>query len=237
MGMIIFNGLSSYDLGMHVESYPGHEIPEKDYEIIHVPGKNGDVIIDKGSYKNTTRTYTLSFDLKEKKFSDLSNRIIDWLYSTSGYARLEESYEPEFYRLAVCNGNNSINKLYDQAGVISVSFNCKPQRFFKDGDDPITYTKNSKIINPTCFSSSPIITIHGSGSGELKIGEYSVSISSIINPLTIDCDMKEVYSNSTNCNSKVIFQNGFPKILPGENLVLFSGGITSVEVIPKWWTL
>jgi phage-related protein len=40
-----------------------------------------------------------------------------------------------------------------------------------------------------------------------------------------------------NRNSTITLNNGFPKLVPGENNISFSGGITSVEVIPKWWTL
>lgn len=46
MGVITFNGIASDKLGIQVEHPPGYETPKKDYEIVHVPGRNGDVYID-----------------------------------------------------------------------------------------------------------------------------------------------------------------------------------------------
>ena len=46
MGVIVFNGISSKDVGIEVETFPEYTIPEREYEAIHVPGRNGDVIID-----------------------------------------------------------------------------------------------------------------------------------------------------------------------------------------------
>ena len=54
---------------------------------------------------------------------------------------------------------------------------------------------------------------------------------------TIDSELQDAYKGTTNCNSLVTLSNGFPKLIKGENEISFSGGITSVEVIPKWWTL
>lgn len=94
------------------------------------------------------------------------------------------------------------------------------------------------LRNPTAFKSRPIIKIYGFGSGELEIGDQVLEISSIDNYLVIDCEMMEIYKDKINCNSKVkLNRNDFPKLLPGLNRILFSGGITSVEVIPKWWTI
>ena len=35
----------------------------------------------------------------------------------------------------------------------------------------------------------------------------------------------------------VLKNREFPKLVPGSNTISFSGGITSVEIIPRWWTI
>ena len=237
MGVIIFNDISSRDYDIQVEKLPDYETPEKDYDIIHVPGRNGDLIIDKGSYKNTLRRYQLSVGSLTKDFVSMANAISEWLHSASGYARLEDSYEPEYYRMAIYKDSGLIENLLGSAGRTSIAFNCKPQRFLKSGDESIVFSEAGTIFNPTGFKSSPIIIINGNGAGVLRIGIYTVSVSSIDTSVTINSDIQDAYNGMENRNSTITLNNGFPKLVPGENNISFSGGITSVEVIPKWWTL
>lgn len=117
------------------------------------------------------------------------------------------------------------------------SSDVKPQRFLKSGDIPVIVRATSKLRNPTGFKSLPIIKVNGSGKGNLRIGDYVITISNISSYLTIDSELQDAYKGTTNCNSLVTLSNGFPKLIKGENEISFSGGITSVEVIPKWWTL
>jgi phage-related protein len=237
MGVIIFNDISSRDYDIQVEKLPDYETPEKDYDIIHVPGRNGDVIIDKGSYKNTRRRYQLSVGSLTKDFVSMANAISEWLHSASGYARLEDSYEPEYYRMAIYKDSGLIENLLGSAGRTSIAFNCKPQRFLKSGDESTVFSEAGTIFNPTGFKSFPTIIINGNGAGVLRIGIYTVSVSSIGTSVTINSDIQDAYNGMENRNSTITLNNGFPKLVPGENNISFSGGITSVEVIPKWWTL
>lgn len=237
MGVIIYNGVSSEEFAIQVEHPPGYETPEKDYEVTHIPGRNGDIYVDKGSYKNVSRSYDIAIGAENKDFTIMANFISEWLNSASGYAKLEDSYEPEYYRLAAYKSGGTIKNILQHAGRITVAFDCKPQRFLKSGDIPVIVRTTSKLRNPTGFKSLPIIKVNGSGKGNLRIGDYVITISNISSYLTIDSELQDAYKGTTNCNSLVTLSNGFPKLIKGENEISFSGGITSVEVIPKWWTL
>lgn len=236
MGVIIYNGVSSEEFAIQVEHPPGYETPEKDYEVTHIPGRNGDIYVDKGSYKNVPRSYDIAIGDENKDFTIMANFISEWLNSASGYAKLEDSYELEYYRLAVYKSGGTIENILQHAGRITVAFDCKPQRFLKSGDIPVIVRTTSKLRNPTGFESLPIIKVNGSGKGNLRIGDYVITISNISSYLTIDSELQDAYKGTTNCNSLVTLSNGFPKLIKGENEISFSGGITSVEVIPKWWT-
>ena len=96
MGVIIFNNKSSADCRIQVAHPPGYAYPERDYTITHIPGRNGDIIQDNGCYKNVERTYEVSFDAPNEDFATYANAVSAWLHSTTGYARLEDSYEPNY---------------------------------------------------------------------------------------------------------------------------------------------
>ena len=237
MGIVTFNGVSSKDLGIQVEHPPGYQTPVKDYDKIHVPGKNGDVIIYKGSYKNVSRTYDIAIGDLERDYTEMANSVSEWLNSTNGYARLEDSYEPEYYRLAIYEESMSLSNLFHHGGRATINFNCKPQRFLKSGDNKIITSSNTSFKNPTKFTSLPIITVRGNGSAELQVGNYHVSISEIGGSVVIDSEIQDCYTGTINKNPYVTLTNGYPKLESGVNEISFSGDITEVEVIPKWWTL
>ena len=240
MGVIIFNGRSSKDIGIEVWAPPNYQTPQRDYDAIHIPGRDGDLLIDKKSYKNVSRTYTVSFGQEGKKnFTSLANALAEWLNSSSGYARLEDSYEPEYYRLACYQKAVEIVNAYQIAGSATIEFNCKPQRYLKSGDRIIGVSDSQKRLNnPTQHDSSPIIKVYGNSKGEIRVGDNTITILSVNGYLVIDSELMEVYKDEVNCNSKVKFGlNSFPKLRPGINDISFSGGITRLEVIPKWWTI
>ncbi len=239
MGVIIFNGISSLDCNVQVEHIPRYETPRRDYEVTHVPGRNGDIVMDKGSFHNVTRTYEIAVCNKFESFAAMASKVSQWLLSASGYSRLEDSYEPDYYRLAVYEGSLEIENIFARAGRSSISFNCKPQRFLKSGEKKVVFSGAGKLFNPTKFEALPIIVVKGSGSGVLNVGDNTVMISSIGSSLTINCGIQDVYNGAQNRNSVVTFASNksFPKLKPGDNEILCSGGISSVEVIPNWWTI
>lgn len=237
MGIVIFNGISSLDYGIQVEHPPEYQAPARDYEVIHVPGRNGDLVIDNGSYQNVNRSYQIAIGDKKKDYTSMANAISEWLHSTSGYARLEDSYEPEYYRMAMYQDEISIENLMQHAGRLTVDFNCKPQRFLKSGEDIVKIDKQITLYNPTGFESLPRITIYGNGKGVLNIGQYTIIISNIDGWVVLDSDIQDAYKGTVNRNADIILSKNFPKFVPGENSISWTGGIRYLEVIPRWWTL
>ena len=236
MGIIMFNGISSMDLHTLVQHPPEYAFPEKDCEVTHVPGRNGDIVTDTGTWKNVNRTYKLGIDARQINYTEVASKLVQWLHSAAGYARLEDSYEPDFFRMAIYKDSGNISNIFNKAGEIEVTFECKPQRFFKSGEEVTVFTRNMEYRNPTDFPSKPKIIVRGSGSGYISIGNYGINVLTIVDGMVIDCEMQDAYLNDTNCN-KYIQTTEFPKLLAGNNFIAFSGGITSLEILPRWWTL
>ena len=236
MGIVMFNGTSSQDLHALVQTAPEYEFPEKDYSVTHVEGRNGDIVIDTGSWQNVSRTYNLAIDTRKISYAEVASKLVQWLHSASGYARLEDSYEPDFYRMAMYKDSGSISNIYSKAGQIEISFDCKPQRYLKSGEVSDLFTSNTEYRNPTDFPSKPKIVIHGSGSGTVKIGAYEITIFNMLDGMTVDCEIQDTYKDDINCNSRVSISE-YPKIIAGNNTISMSGGVTSIEITPRWWML
>ena len=234
MGVIIFNNKSSADCRIQVAHPPGYAYPERDYTITHIPGRNGDIIQDNGCYKNVERTYEVSFDAPNEDFATYANAVSAWLHSTTGYARLEDSYEPNYYRMATYQESNIFENLYNKAGTATIVFECKPQRFLKTGDNTIAIQNSLTIMNPTGFEAYPLFKVTGT-SGVLTVNGNSITFSSIDNFVMLDCELQDAYKENINKNSTI--SGTFPVLKPGSNTIRWTGGISSVTMKPRWWTI
>lgn len=256
MGIVVFNNKSSKDIGLEVETFPEYEAPEKIYDVIHVPGRNGDVVIDTGTYGNVPRKYEVSIAARDQvTYSQKMSQVAEWLHSASGYARLEDSYDEDFYRLAYYNEQLSIQNLFNEAGKATLNFVCKPQRYYKSGEVPILFTEAGNIQNRTINPAFPLLHITTNNTvqsqsdpdqkvGSVSIGNYTFYIkydetySDPLMTFTMDCELQGAYRGVFNMNNLIIL-NGeeFPRIDPGLCAINFDGGVQSVEVIPRWWTV
>lgn len=241
MGIIVFNNISSRDIGIEVETFPSYSSPEKEYTVSHVVGRNGDIVVDTKTYKNVPRTYSISVATYDKiEFYKKMNQVMEWLHSASGYARLEDSYESEFYRYAYFNRATVLNNILNGAGKADIEFTCKPQRYYKSGEIPILFTTSGQIQNEFINPAYPLLNIVTDNTyGNVTIGSHSFAINAESGThITVDCELQDAYDGTVNKNNCIVLNGGeFPSIDPGLNDITFSGGIQSVEVIPRWWTV
>lgn len=251
MGQVIYNGVSTKQLNLEVQTFPELAIPEKEYIATHVPGRSGDVLIDAGSYKNVNRTYKLGLDGTTHGFYNVAQKMITWLYSSSGYARLEDSYEPEYFRMAVYNETaKNIPNVLAQIGSVDITFNCKPQKYLKRGHVRKYFDGAGTLVNPTAFESLPVIQfVCPTVPGELVIssdrGEvFKITVlEAIEHPIIINSEVQEVMgltdTGLVNLYESVSFSSwdSFPTLSPGTTTFNPSGGVSQLSVVPRWWTL
>lgn len=233
----IFNGKNSLDFGIGVEEYPVYPTPERVLEYVSVPGRNGYLVQDTGVYQNVTQPYEIFY--KPPVGIDsyyMAESVAKWLLSPTGYQKLEDSYNPDFYRMAVYSGPTDINMFFRKYGRMSLEFNCMPQRFLRIGDFPVVMENGGSLYNSGEVS-FPIIHVSGSGEGGITIGNYTVTLSDIPEGLTIDCDTQNTYAGNDNKNNLVTVSPEFPKLDKGEIVISWSGGVTGVTITPRWWIL
>lgn len=235
MGAIFWGGVPSYDLNIQVERYPSQDGPARLMETIQVPGRNGTLTIDSGAFANYEQPYEIYFNANNKKTPAVAREVKKWLQLPAGYQRLEDTYDPEVFRLARFIGPAQIENVMNLFGRATLYFDCQPQRWLKSGEFPILFTQPDEMINEW-FPSLPLIRINGSGSGKLYIGSYILQIIILNDYLILDSATQNAYKDTQNKNSDVSISD-FPTLQPGSNRISWDGGITSVEIIPRWWAL
>lgn len=234
-----FDGIGSAQLGLHVTGSATYGAPERDMEMISIPGRNGDLIIDKGRYKNIPVSYPVSIP---RNFPERAEEVRAWLLSRPGYRRLEDDYDPEHFRLAAYKGPLGLEAgVLNRTGEGTISFDCKPQRFLKAGAMPVTFYGAGMLRNPTLFPAKPLISVSGAGEGVLTVGKVTVEVLELDGTIILDCESMAIYamgdSGALEDKSYGVVAAAFPELQCGDVAISFDGGIEEVEIIPRWWTL
>lgn len=203
-------------------------------EIQTIPGRNGDLIWETGSYEN--RSGSASCFCLQKDVEKAVSSSGRFFMGKRGYRRLETSDDPDHYWLARVENSPQIAMRVRTLAPFDIGFDCKPQRFVKDGENAVVFTSKGAIFNHYRQVSLPFITLYGQGAGRLTIGDCLVEVKSIEGVLHLDSDTQNAYNNKGNQNLN-INAPVFPVLGDGEIPIAFSGGIERVEIIPRWWEL
>ena len=225
------DGVPSSTYGIYISGTGVWNAPERDVEVIEIPGRNGTLTLDNGRYKNIEVRYPAIF---VNGFQSNIEGARAWLCKSPGYRRLEDDHDLTHYRLAryVSGLELNVATMLDAAKT-TLRFDCMPQRFLKSGETEVTVTTD--ITNPTLFDALPKITVTGSSAGSLTINGNTVTISEIGTSVVLDCEIQRAYHGTTPRDNSI--SGSFPVLVPGVNTISYSGGVTSVKIVPRWWTL
>lgn len=227
-----YAGKRSRDFGIYISGSGTFNVPERDMETVSVPGRNGELLIDNGRFKNINITYPVYI---HELFYILSGAAKAWLLSRTGYARLEDTYNPDTYRMGIFTGPIDFDMRFQNwGGECNLVFNCKPQRFLKIGNEIVESTGPVTLYNPTAFVALPLIRVYGTA-GTLIAGNRIMQISEIDEYIDIDSDIQNAFKGTQNCNGKI--SGSFPELPAGQMGISFSGGITKIKIKPRWWTI
>lgn len=236
--VIVWDGRSSADLNLIIASIPAYPMPERKMQVISVPGRNGDIVISQNAYNNVSLKYDLAIVGLKKTLPQEVRAVMEWLMHPSGYARLEDSYDPDVYRLAYYKKSGNIENRFLTLGRATVQFECKPQRFLKTGEWPISAQNGMKLGNPSICTAKPLIAVKGTGAATLTVGGNTVSISDIGTEIDLDCESQSAYYGSTNKNNVISLSGSFPELKEGETTISWTGsGVTEVLITPRWWII
>lgn len=203
---------------------------------ISVPGRNGDLHFYEGSFSNVMGEVSC-FVLQKIRANEALNAITKWTLLYPGYHRLEVSDEPEHFREArVISGPENEMRAHILAP-FRLSFDCKPQKFLKSGQRAIHLQQSGQVLRNPGFTSLPLLIVHGSGPATLSVGDIVVQFSKDFGgSITLDCETQNAYNGYQNKNS-VIDAPIFPNLPSGESSISWEGGITRIDITPRWWTL
>ncbi len=262
MGMIRFDEKNSTDFFVTVEKLPVSAHGGKRGDPYTIAGRNGTEYREDGTLSNYTQPYKvwLGGRRSHRNARQLSHDVASWLLGSREYCRLEDTYDPEYFRLARYAGPLNIEHELWTFGRATLEFDCKPEYYLKSGEQAVTLfenvdlsstiTKNKSIVNPYVVSARPLIRL--TGRGQIRImaegsdprtpmTDITIQLESSDTTFEIDCDSYAVQDPS-----KITYHTTYPvlpMLFPGTNLFVLTnvgvsspGYVTKMEVIPRWWT-
>ena len=224
-----FKGIKSSDMGIIVTAVSPIIKPEKRVNQIKIPGRDGILHEDEGTYSNYTKDIECA--IKNRAMKVDYSTIDAWL---DGYGELTFSTEPNFVYRAMANNQISISGVLKSFSKFLVQFDVHPFKYSANPfNDHMTITDPVTIYNKGTYHSEPVITVYGTGGVTLTINDTEYTVSDIDGHVTINSEIQEVYKDGTNKNNTFIADE-FPRFEVGENEISFTGNVTKIEIIPNW---
>lgn len=231
-----FADRSSLEFGIYTNGRETFGSPARSYDVVSVPGRNGDLIYDNKRFENYDLKYVASFIYED--FASNIEAFRNFLLSKHTYQRLEDTYHPNEFRMAIYKDTFEPDVwASNDFGQFDVVFNCKPQRFLKSGEVSTAYTQRSfTITNPTSFEAKPIIRVYGNGT--ITIGGSVITIADSTDYIDLDFETMNAYHGVVSKNRNVSLSTiDYPSLEPGTNNVALATGITRIEVTPRWYII
>lgn len=174
---LVFGGVDSSDYGIYITGDGVYNAPERAVEMVSIPGRNGDFALDMGHWENIEITYPAgTFADTQADFADNFAAFRNAIASLTGYQRLEDTYHPDEYRMALFINGVEVEPVRDgRAAQFELKFNAKPQRWLTSGETAITVNSGDTITNPALLDSYPLLVIDGYG--VLTMNGYNITFS------------------------------------------------------------
>lgn len=209
---LIFGGVNSSDYGIAISGEGVFNAPERDVELVDIPGRNGAYVLDKGRYRNTTVTYrAFNYEADLEDFRERLSAFRNALGAQKGYQRLTDTFHPDEFRIAAFINGIQFNPIQrNTAAEFDITFNCMPQRYLTSGETAITIghgTIPGTVKNPTRFESHPMLEVTGYGkiiflAGSSNRQEIDI-ISEPIGPTTIHPSVYEIRPSGSSASVEI----------------------------------
>lgn len=166
MDNIVYNGIDSRSIGLRINRITPFATPARRITQYVVPGRNGMVAVDDGTFENVTLEYGIAKYGSRSGDMAAANAIKAWLCQDGQYHRLEDSRWPDHYMMAAAMPPDITQIGSARRSVEAViRFDCLPERWLKSGETPIILdmagygAPSVTVLNPTGYIAHPLIDI------------------------------------------------------------------------------
>lgn len=222
--MILWNNVNLRTKGIIVANSPTISKGKKRVKKYDVEGKNGVLIVDKGTYEPFVCSLECHFDTDNFTIDSIKEFL-------DGYGTLSFDGEREYE--AIIQNQIDFEKVQNFRSFV-IQFLCNPIA------SDINATTTTISSNPTelnisaTYNMYPTIELKGTGDVAITINNRTFYLYDLDADLTytLDCNAKVIYnSNGINCSNQM--QNDFPYLQKGLNTIGYTGTLIKFDISYK----
>lgn len=129
-----------------VERFPDIHKAQRKFRQYNIPGRNGDIFFQSDAWENVIQSYQIYAGDGTYGSQTPWTELTRCLY-LDGYQELRDTYDPTHFRKAVFNGPIDVENSWNTHGRATIEFNCRPERYLVDGNNPIEYEHHTSAIH------------------------------------------------------------------------------------------
>ncbi|KRM73004.1 hypothetical protein [Lacticaseibacillus brantae] len=231
-GEFYFNGRSSLDYRLVIQTQPKRKAPNRRIKSFTVTGQSGTV------YQTREQRDDMALDLSMVFLSepdDFKREAVSDLFDVPGYVDFVPYYDQNYiYRAMVTDGVTFDHvRAYKRATVVTVTLMLHPHKWLKTGLLHLPFTDGQIINNPTKLVASPVIDITATGDTTITIGGQNYHFIGLSGTTTVDSELLTATSGGQNVAHKMVGLE-YPKLPPGVTTIGMSSNVTSLVIQPRF---
>ena len=219
---LVWNNKKAEDMGLKIISLPPIQLSSERVTEVPLIGRDG-FLTEADGYDGDTKQ--VEADLKS--VAD-PLKLLSWLKGSGEviFGNMDDRY----YKARINNIVPLSQIIEKQLYYCPIEFRCQPFGYLLDGKEEITLTTGTTLNhNKATHKSLPTIIINGTGACSFTINSRTFNISDIGGSIKIISDIEQV------ANDKGDKMTGlFPYFDVGENILGWTGNVTSVIVQANW---
>lgn len=232
------NAKTAYNL--EILSDLSFENAARDVEIVEIPGRDSDIVLDNGRFKPVTAD--ISFVMWRKSsfttFESQMNAVKNWLSAAFGYSNMTWYPEPNYIYRARVDGSIKIKPVDKTKAIVDVKFILSPSKYLVDGAASQALSNGGTLNNLGLVNSQPSITLTGTGNVTLTVNDKNYVFKNITGGLIIDSENK-VATNLSKSQAQwdKVYTWPLPMLKTGSNVISWDNSAFTVTIVPNWCEL
>jgi len=232
--MFTYKGIKSKDMHLRVLNDISFASPKRDVNIIQVPGRDGDIIMDNGRFESVIRSIPCRLEAPTgTDVEELINKINNWLINDAGFHPFTWENDPDFRYLARVEGDVVSQRILSHYGKAVIDFRIHPIKCLESSLTEKEITHGTNLENPFSIPAKPLIRIIGTGDITITIGGRQLILQGIEGGCIVDSETQTIMSLDRRLTLFNRMFSSFPVLQPGDNPITFSENVDQVFITPR----
>lgn len=225
-----FGTFTSEMVGLRLKTLPDEVVPARKTSKLNILTRDGDLLRDYEAYE----PYTLTLDCYLVNDYTLDNirNLKAMLSQVEG--ELIFSWNPDKVYQARMISQVNFKEIIDYTASVQIEFEVQPYATLKSGQQRVEGTGKFTVINPTAYSSKPIIkVIPRSELAKFYVNDVMVGFVNLKEEIILDSELEECFNEAgDNLNHYLDIQSDFPVLK--QDINTFEAFDCDIAIIPNW---